>query len=105
MERRMKAPKPSGWWPMLTAFTIWFLHFMVCWAAVEMWPHRWLANATAWFATALALLALGVHFMRVRTEHAHGALGGWHHRFALGAMALAAAAVLFGALPSVVLLP
>jgi succinate dehydrogenase hydrophobic anchor subunit len=105
MERRVKAAPRSGWRPILAAFTIWFVHFMACWAAVEIWPHRWLANATAWGATALALLALGVHFVRVRAAHADGALGGWHHRFAQGATALATAAVLFGALPSIVLRP
>lgn len=101
----MKSAKLFGWWPVLTAFTIWFVHFMVCWAAVEIWPHRWLANATAWGATVLALLALGVHLVRVKARHANGELGAWHCRFALGATALAAAAVLFGALPSIVLLP
>ena len=95
----------SNWRPIITAFTIWFLHFMACWAAVEIWPHRWLANATAWVATALALLALGMHFVQIRAARASGALGSWHCRFAQGATALAAAAVLFGALPSVVLLP
>lgn len=101
----MKATRLSGWRPILTAFTIWFVHFMACWAAVEIWPHRWLANATAWGATALALFALGMHFVQISAAHARGALGGWHCRFAQSATALAAAAVLFGALPSVVLLP
>lgn len=102
----MKPARPSRWGPILTAFTIWFLHFMLCWAASELvWPHRWPANALAWVATAAALPALGLHALRLRARHAAGQLPGWDYRFALGAVALATAAVLFSVLPSVVFLP
>ncbi|WP_157581033.1 hypothetical protein [Pelomonas sp. Root405] len=101
----MKSLPLPGWRPILTAFTIWFLHFMVCWAAAEIWPHQWTANAVAWAATVIALLAVGAHLKRVRARHAAGQLPGWHYRFAQGAMAIATAAVLFGALPSLVFLP
>lgn len=98
--------KPSNWPPLLTAFTIWFVHFMACWAASELvWPQQRLANAAAGVATALALLALGAHALHLRRQRAAGALPGWQRRFAQGATALAAVAVLFSALPAVVLLP
>lgn len=101
----MKALAPSGWQPVIGAFTIWFVHFMLCWAAAEVWPHQWAANALAWAVTAIAWAALAWHFMRVNARRAAGQLLAWHHRFAQGATALAAAAVLFGALPSLFFLP
>lgn len=101
----MKALRLPGWRPIILAFTIWFVHFMVCWAAAEIWPHQWAANAVAWVATAIALLALGVHFVHVNARHAAGQMPGWQHRFALGAMAIASAAVVFSALPAIVFLP
>lgn len=101
----MKALKPLSWRPMLTAFGIWFLHFMVCWAASEIWAHERTANAVAWAATALAVLALGVHLLRLKARYAAGGVSDWNHRFALGAIAIAAVAVLFSALPSLVFLP
>lgn len=101
----MKAPPMSGWRPLVTAFTIWFAHFMACWAAAEIWPHEWAANALAWAATLLALLAVGLHVMRLNARRAADELGRWNHRFAQGAAAIATAAVLFSALPSIVFLP
>lgn len=102
----MTAQKPrSSWSPLVTAFAIWFVHFMVCWAAGEIWPHQRTANALAWGATAAALLAVGAHLARIKARHAAGELSDWNHRFALGATAIATAAVLFGALPSLVFLP
>lgn len=101
----MKAPTLSNWRPMVTAFTIWFLHFMVCWAAGEIWPGQWQANALAWGATAVALLAMGVHWLRSHARHADGEISGWHYRFAQGATAIAGTAVLFGVLPSLIFLP
>jgi len=95
---------PPAWTPLLTAFTIWFAHFMTCWAASELiWPHHRLANAAAWAATALALLALGVLAMHQHRQRTAGVLAQWHYRFALGAAALATVAVAFSALPAVVL--
>ncbi len=89
----------------LTAFAIWFAHFMVIWAAGEIWPHQWTANAWAWGATVVALLAVGVHDARLRAHHAEGRLSGWSYRLARGATAIAIAAVVFSALPSLVFLP
>jgi hypothetical protein len=101
----MKALELSGWRPILTAFIIWFAHFMLCWAAVEIWPHQWRANQLAWGFTAIALLAMGEHSMRLNASTPQGELSGWTHRFAQGAIAIATVAVLFSALPSVVFLP
>ena len=91
--------------PIVTAFAIWFAHFMVIWAAGEIWPYQWSANALAWGVTAIALLALGVHVVRLKAQYADGYLSGWSYRFARGAAAIATAAVVFSALPSVVFLP
>jgi succinate dehydrogenase hydrophobic anchor subunit len=99
------APRRSRWGPIVTAFSIWFVHFMACWAASEIWPHQWPANALAWGVTAIALLAMTVHAVRVNARHATGELSRWNHRFAQGAIAIATAAVLFSALPSIVFLP
>lgn len=101
----MKASKLSRWRLILTAFTIWFLHFMACWAAGEIWPHQWPANVLAWGVTGIALLAVGVHFVRVNAQYADGDITGWDHRFAQRAMATATVAILFSAVPSVVFLP
>ena len=91
--------------PIVTAFAIWFVHFMVCWAGGEIWPHQWAANALAWAVTAIALLAVGVHFVHLAAQHADGRLPGWSYRFAQGAVAIATVAVVFTALPSVIFLP
>ena len=101
----MKATKSLHWRPMLTAFVIWFAHFMVIWAASEIWPDQWLANAVAWGATVVALLAMGVHWVRVKARYEAGALSDWNHHFALGAVAIATVAVVFSALPSLFFLP
>ena len=97
--------KPSSGQPIVAAFAIWFVHFMMLWAAGEIWPHQWTANALAWGFTAIALLAVGVHCVRLEARHADGRLSDWSHRFARGAVAIATVAVVFTALPSVVFLP
>jgi hypothetical protein len=101
----VKVPKQTGWRPILTAFVIWFVHFMVVWTASEIWPRQWTANAVAWAATAVALLAVVAHLLGVRAQHAAGRLADWNHRFALGAVAIATVAILFCAWPSFVFLP
>ena len=101
----MKAPKRSSGRPIVTALAIWFAHFMVIWAAGEIWPFQWTANAVAWVSTAIALLAVGMHYGRLKAQHADGGLPGWSYRFARGASAIATAAVVFSALPSVVFVP
>ena len=101
----MKALKQPSWRPILTAFVIWFVHFMVIWTAGEIWPYQWTANAVAWTATAIALLAVGVHFGQVKSQHALGGLSGWEFHFARGAAAIATLAVLFVATPSFVFVP
>lgn len=101
----MKGLKRSSGRPIVTAFVIWFVHFMVIWAAGEIWPHQWTANVLAWGVTAIALLAVGVHGVRLKARHADGGLPGWSYRFARGAVALATTAVVYSALPSLVLLP
>lgn len=100
---------PNSWRPVITAFSIWFAHFMVCWAAVEIWPQQLTANLVAWVATPIALLAVGVHAVRMRVQRRASDVGGdvasWKHRFAQGAIAIAAVAIVFSAVPSLVLLP
>jgi hypothetical protein len=105
MGRRMKAAGTSARRPILTAFIIWFAHFMVCWVAVEIWPAGWRANQLAWGFTAIALLAMGVHFVQVHRPAERGELARFNHRLARGAIAIATVAVLFTALPSLVFLP
>jgi hypothetical protein len=101
----MKAVGSSARRPMLTAFIIWFAHFMICWVAVEIWPAGWRANQLAWGFTALALLAMGVHFVQLDRRAECGELAHFSHRLARGAIAIATVAVVFTALPSVVFLP
>ena len=101
----MKGLKPSSGRPIVTAFVIWFVHFMAIWAAGEIWPHQWTANALAWAVTAVALLAVGVHYFRLKSQHVDGGLPAWSYRFARGAIAIATVAVVFSALPSFVVLP
>jgi hypothetical protein len=95
--------------PAMTAFLIWFAHFVLCWAAVEIWPTEARANHLAWVFTALALLAMAVHGVRIertlgRTT-GRDELAAFNRRFAHGAIAIATVAVLFTALPSLMLLP
>ncbi|MDO9434282.1 hypothetical protein [Hydrogenophaga sp.] len=105
MGRVVKARKQPSWQPIVTAFAIWFAHFMVVWAASEIWAHQWTANAVAWGATVIALLAVGVHGLRIKAHHEAGELADWQYHFALGAVAIATAAVLFSAVPSLIFLP
>ena len=97
--------KRSSGRPIVMAFVIWFAHFMAIWAGGEIWPHQWTANALAWAITSIALLVMGVHYVRLKAQHAEGCLSGWSYRFARGAAAIATAAVVFSALPSVVFVP
>ena len=90
MQLRGQSSRQSSGRPIITAFAIWFAHFMVIWAAGEIWPYQWTANAWAWGVTAMALLAVGVHDLRVKARHANGELPGWSYRFARGAIASAA---------------
>jgi hypothetical protein len=101
----VKAMNQQRWRHIITAFVIWFLHFMVSWVASEIWPQQWSANAVAWGATALALLAVGMYSVQLKGQHSVGKLSGWSYRFAWGAIAIATVAVVFGALPSFVFLP
>jgi hypothetical protein len=96
----------SGWLPLVAAFVIWFVHFMVCWAAAELlWPRQWLANGLAWVATLLALGALGWLWRRISLGPPSGGLVGWARRVGQGATVIAVVAVLFSAVPSLVFLP
>lgn len=101
----MNTTKRSSGRPNVMAFVIWFVHFMVLWVGSEIWPHQWAANRLAWAVTAIALLALRMHFVRLRAQHSNGDLSDWGYRFARGAAAIAMSAVVFSALPSVVFLP
>lgn len=101
----MNAAARSGRQPVLTAFIVWFAHFMLCWVAVEIWPGEWRANTLAWVFTAIALLVIGVNFVRLQRRAERRELADASHRFARGAIAIATVAVVFTALPSLVLLP
>ena len=101
----MNASALAGWRPLIGAFVIWFVHFMGCWVAVEIWPGQWPANVLAWGLTALALAALGFEALRLRAGASRGDLADWNRRIGQGATAIAGAAVVFGALPSLVFLP
>lgn len=91
--------------PVLTAFIVWFAHFMLCWAAVEIWPCEWRANKLAWGFTAVALSVIGVHFVRLNRRAGNGEFADPSLRLARGAIAIATVAILFTALPSFVFLP
>ena len=97
--------KQPNWRPIVTAFVIWFVHFMVSWGASEIWPLQRTANAVAWSATTIALMAIGVHYVRLTAQHAEGGLPGLSYHSARGAIAIATVAVLFITLPSFVFLP
>lgn len=101
----MRAAARWGTRPFLAAFIIWFAHFMLCWAAVEIWPHQWRANQLAWAFTVVALVAMGVHAALLAHKAARGQLAEPARRLARGATAIATVAVLFTALPSIVFLP
>ena len=95
----------TGALPYITAFVIWFAHFMLCWAAVEIWPLQWQANVADWVFTAAALLALGGRWLRSKRSEPHSDLSGWSLRLGRGATALAGLAVVFTAIPSLVFVP
>lgn len=90
---------------MVTAFAIWFAHFVACWVVVEIWPGEWRANYFAWGFTLIALLTTAVHLVRLRRPAEPAEVPDFGRRFARGAIAIATVAVLFTALPSVVFLP
>ncbi|KQP23308.1 hypothetical protein ASF43_05425 [Pseudorhodoferax sp. Leaf267] len=90
---------------MLNALSIWFFHFLACWAVSEFSPHRWWNHVSAWGFTVVALAAVGVVHWRLEHADATGELARWKLRFARGATALALIAILFTAWPSVALRP
>ena len=98
-------PVTANWLPLVWAFVVWFVHFMLCWTAVELWPGQWQANVLAWGATAVALLALAWHWRRLQGHQAAGALSAWVHGLSQGTTVLAFVAVVFSAVPSLVILP
>ena len=100
----MKPTGASSWRPIVTALSIWFAHFMACWAASELvWPGQPAAHVAAAGATLVAWAALGLH-LRGLPERGAGAEIRWKNRLARRATALAAVAVLFNALPAMLLL-
>lgn len=101
----VNAVRTGAWLPIIGAFVVWFLHFLVCWVAVEIWPRQWIANELAWGATAVALLALGMHWIRLGAGTAPGDTARLTRRLGRGATVIAGVAVVFSALPSVVFLP
>lgn len=101
----MNAASRTSIRPVLIAFIVWFVHFMLCWAAVEIWPDEQRANTLAWGFTVLALVALGVNVVRLNRRAERGELADANRRLARGAIAIATVAVLFTALPSFVFLP
>nr|WP_145552813.1 hypothetical protein [Variovorax boronicumulans] len=101
----MNANRPASWQPVLAALSIWFVHFIACWAVSEFWPHRWWNHVMAWVFTVLALAAVGALHWRLEREDAHGDLARWKRQFARGASALAAVAIVFTVWPAVVLRP
>lgn len=104
-DRPTNASGLAAWMPLVGSLVVWFAHFMVCWTAAEVWPHRWPANLLAWVATVLALLVLAGYWRHLRRGRRVDALSRWVHGLGLGATALAAVAVVFSALPSLVFLP
>lgn len=87
---------------LATAFVIWFVHFMLCWAVAEFWAEDAPATRLAWAFTAAALLAIAVHAARLRSLGRHGEDDPPTLRIARGANAIAAVAVLFTAVPTIV---
>ncbi len=101
----MKSAGRVGIRTMLHAFLIWFAHFMLCWTAVEIWPDALRANMLAWGFTAVALLAMGMQWVQVHRSTERGELATFDHQMARGSIAIAALAILFTTLPSIVFLP
>lgn len=101
----MIASRPDSWQPVLTSLSIWFVHFIACWAVSEFSTHRWWNHVMAWVFTIVALAAVGALHWRLERTDAIGDLACWKRRFARGATALAVVAVIFTAWPSVALLP
>lgn len=97
--------KPSSLAPgraIATALVIWFVHFMLCWAVAEFRAEDVPATRLAWAFTVAALLAIAVHGARLRRLGRHGDDDLPTLRIARGANAIAAVAVLFTALPTIV---
>ncbi|MBB3860645.1 type VI protein secretion system component VasK [Novosphingobium hassiacum] len=86
--------EPVDWRGAALAFTIWMAHFGVLWGASSIFPDASPARWIALIATVLAMAAL-VLVWRRRSPESSGAV------LPL-ACALAAAAVLFGAMPAVI---
>ncbi len=92
-ERELPIERPEIYRTLLFAFAIWAAHFIASYAAVLIFPTSALAR---WIAVAALILALAVLAMRLR------ALGRPRSAIAIGALGIAAAAILFGTLPAIV---
>ncbi|RYF67413.1 MAG: hypothetical protein EOO29_36950 [Comamonadaceae bacterium] len=62
----MSTGRAASWHSMLGSLSIWFVHFIGCWAVSEFSPHRWWNHVMAWVFTIVALAALGALRWRVR---------------------------------------
>lgn len=101
----MNLNRPASWQPVLAALSIWFIHFIACWAVSEFSPHLWWNHVLAWVFTTVALAAMAVLHWRLGRTEATGDLARWKRRFARGATALAVVAIVFTFWPSLVLRP
>lgn len=89
----------KGWTPIIGAFSIWFAHFLLVYMAALIWPHQPMARIVAAVATAVALAALAVLFVKLRAAGPTGDQTRFARGFGLGSIFIATAGILFDAAP------
>ena len=92
----------AAWVPITGAFSIWFAHFLLIYAAALIWPDQALAKVAAAVATLLALGLLALLFRWLRSVHAGGAQTAFARRFGMGSLFIATAATVFDAVPALI---
>ena len=92
----------TGWLPIVGAFSIWFAHFLVIYAAAEIWKHQPIATIVCLVATALALVALILLFFQLRRATPTDEQTRFAKRIGLGSIFIATVGTLFDALPALI---
>jgi hypothetical protein len=92
-----------GWTWLLGGLIVWAIHFFVLYGIASIWLTTPLARALTLLATALCLAADALLIVRIRRSDASGEMDGWMRAVALYGAAISVVAILWQALPALLL--
>ena len=90
----------KGWTPIIGPLSVWFVHFLIVYAAALIWPHQSIAKLVAAIATVVALIALAVLFIKLRAADPTSDQTRFARYVGLVSLFIATAGTLFDAAPA-----